>query len=44
MVVGSIGGDMARYETEPDAELIGAEGAGDPTEPQPVPPEEAAQD
>lgn len=35
---------MARYEKEPEAEVMGAEGAGDPTEPQPVPPEEAAQD
>jgi hypothetical protein len=44
MLVGSTGSDVARNETEPDAEVMGAEGAGDPTEPQPVPPEEAAQD
>jgi hypothetical protein len=44
MLVASTGGDMARNETEPDVEVMGAEGAGDPTEPQPVPPEEAAQD
>ncbi len=44
MLAGCNGGDMARDETEPDAEVMGAEGAGDPTEPQPVAPEEVAQD
>ena len=35
---------LSETEPEPDAAVEGAEGAGDPTVPQPVTPEEASND